>query len=428
MNERAGALLRRYREVRAHTERLCEPLATEDYVAQSMPDASPAKWHLAHTTWFFETFVLAPHEHGYRPYNDAFGYLHNSYYEAVGARHPRARRGMLTRPTVEEVYAYRSAVDERIGQLLTSPVAEKTHVLELVELGANHEEQHQELLLTDLQHALYQNPMRPALTGPAPQAGSRAAAAAPGFVEHEGGLCEIGHLGGGFAFDNEEPRHRVHLERFRLASTPVTAGQFSEFIQDGGYARPELWLSDGWAAVQREGWQAPLYWERAGDSWQRFSLYGMIPVDVHAPVCHVCYYEADAFARWKGARLPTEAEWEVVAREQPRQGQFIENGLLVPAAPATGSGFLGGAWTWTASPYAPYPGYKPAPGAVGEYNGKFMVGQYVLRGGSHFTPHGHIRPTYRNFWPPHTRFQVTGVRVAKDLNSRRAASMRAQAK
>jgi ergothioneine biosynthesis protein EgtB len=317
---------------------------------------------------------------------------------------------MLTRPTVEQVYAYRAAIDDRVGELLTTPVAENEKLLDLLELGVNHEEQHQELLLTDLQHALYQNPLRPPLTGPAPAPGPRADA--PVFSEHEGGLFEIGHPGGGFAFDNEGPRHKVHLERFRVASTTVTAGQFSEFIQDGGYTRPELWLSDGWAAVQREGWQAPLYWERAGDSWQRFSLYGMIPVDVHAPACHVSYYEADAFARWKGARLPTEAEWEVVAREQPRQGQFIENGLLVPAAPGTGSGFMGGTWTWTASPYAPYPGYKPAPGAVGEYNGKFMVNQMVLRGGSCFTSRAHVRTTYRNFFPPDARWQVTGIRLA----------------
>ncbi|HEX3597480.1 MAG TPA: ergothioneine biosynthesis protein EgtB [Polyangiaceae bacterium] len=409
--ERAASLLTKYRETRALTERLCEPLATEDYVVQSMPDASPAKWHLGHTAWFFETFVLAPHEESFRPYDDGFAYLHNSYYEMVGARHPRARRGMLTRPTVDQVYAYRASIDDRVYELLGTEDAARGDVLDLLELGLNHEQQHQELLLTDVQHLLYQNPLRLPLTGPAPPAS--ASGPAPEFVEHDGGLFDVGHEGEGFAFDNERPRHRVHLSPFAIASSPVTVSDYSEFIDAGGYARPELWLSDGWAAVEREGWRAPLYWERVGESWQRFSLYGMIALHPSAPVSHVSYYEADAFARFKGARLPTEAEWETLARELSTDGQFVDGGVLVPIAAAPGSGFAGGAWTWTASPYSPYPGFAPAAGAVGEYNGKFMVNQMVLRGGSCFTSAAHVRPTYRNFFPPDARWQVTGIRLAR---------------
>jgi ergothioneine biosynthesis protein EgtB len=404
-------LAERLAEVRAFTERLCAPLETEDYVVQSMPDASPAKWHLAHTTWFFETFVLAPHRPGFRPYREAWGRLLNSYYVAAGPRHPRPERGLLSRPTVREVFAYRAAVDDQIQGLLRSPAGSRPGVAERVELGLHHEQQHQELLLTDLQHALSRNPLEPAYD-PRPVPGS-AAATPLRWLDRPGGLVRIGHEGPGFAFDNEGPAHAVALEPFRLASRPVTAGEFADFVADGGYDRPEPWLSDGFAAALQGGWRAPLYWEWRDGAWTRFSLHGRIPVDPGAPVTGVSYYEADAYARWAGGRLPTEAEWESVARESPVEGQFVEDGALVALATGTEAPAFGGAWAWTASPYVAYPGFRPAAGAVGEYNGKFMVNQIVLRGGSCFSPRSHLRATYRNFFPPHARWQVAGIRLAR---------------
>jgi ergothioneine biosynthesis protein EgtB len=400
-------------DARRFTERLCETLATEDFVVQSMPDASPVKWHLAHTTWFFETFVLAPHAPGFVPYREGWDYLHNSYYEAAGPRHPRPRRGMLTRPTVKEVFAYRAAIDEQLAAFVSSRDASPAG-LAVIELGIHHEEQHQELLLTDLQHALSENPLRP---GPMPSPGSTEDAdrlgASRTWLRHSGGIRMVGHVGAGFCFDNERPAHRVYLEPFELSSELASSGSFAEFIADGGYERPELWLSDGWDTVRREGWCAPLYWEKRDGAWWRYTLHGMLPVDPRAPVCHVSYYEADAFARWSGARLPTEAEWEVVARDDRGSGQFVDDGWLYPRRPSPRAGLLGGAWVWTASAYTPYPGFAPLQGALGEYNGKFMVNQMVLRGGSCCSRRRHLRPGYRNFFPPGARWQATGIRLAR---------------
>jgi ergothioneine biosynthesis protein EgtB len=408
VRQQRADLATRYRTVRAWTEQLCVPLAIEDYVVQSMPDASPAKWHLAHTSWFFETFVLEAFASEYRTFHPQFRVLFNSYYEAVGPRHARADRGLLTRPSVAEVSAYRHAVDEAVLTLLSAPAGAAATVVERIELGLQHEQQHQELLLTDLQHAFSRNPLKPvysARPAPFPQL-----AEPQRFVAFEAGLDMLGHEGAGFAFDNERPRHRVVVEPFELATRLATAAEYMEFMQDRGYQRPELWLSDGWAAVQTEGWTAPLYWEARDGSHCRYSLHGEVPVAAHEPVCHVSFYEADAYARWAGARLPTEAEWELAHARQPVAGQFVEEGLLIPRA--TGSGF-GSAWVWTASPYVAYPGFRPEVGAIGEYNGKFMCNQMVLRGGSCFSPQQHLRATYRNFFPPSARWQVTGIRLAR---------------
>ena len=403
-------LAERLRAVRRATEALCAPLEIEDQVVQSMPDASPAKWHLAHTTWFFETFVLEPHRPGFRLFDPAFRSLFNSYYVAVGPRHARPERGLLTRPTVARVRAYRAAVDEQLDALLGDPaLAARPGLLELAELGLHHEQQHQELILTDLLHAFSRNPLDPVYRAAPPPA------AGPGptrFVRHEGGRRRIGHEGPGFAFDNEGPAHDVLLRPFELASRLVTAGEYAAFVEDGGYARPELWLSDGFAAVEAGGWSGPLYWARDGrDGWTRFTLHGRLPLDPAAPVSHVSFYEADAYARWADARLPTEAEWEVAAAGVPVRGQFVEDGALVPLG---GEERFGGAWIWTASPYVGYPGFRPARGALGEYNGKFMANQLVLRGGSCLSPRAHLRATYRNFFPPAARWQMTGIRLARD--------------
>ncbi|MGL4550626.1 MAG: ergothioneine biosynthesis protein EgtB [Gemmataceae bacterium] len=400
-----------YRRVRQTTRWLAEPLAPEDHVIQSMPDASPVKWHLAHTTWFFETFVLAPHAPAHRPFHPDFGRLFNSYYEAAGPRWPRARRGLLSRPTVAEVAAYRAAVDEQMLALLRDPSAE---VAALVTLGLNHEQQHQELILTDLKHAFAANPLRPAYRPAASDDGPAPPAAWLTFPE---GVVTVGHEGGAFAFDNESPRHRTFLQGHQIAARPVTNGEYLAFLDDGGYARPELWLSDGWAARQANGWERPLYWEADGTAT---TLAGPRAVAPDEPVCHVSYYEADAFARWAGARLPTEAEWEHAAG--PPAGHFLDAGRFHPAAgpSADDRGPLfkahGDVWQWTASPYVGYPGYRPPSGALGEYNGKFMCNQLVLRGSSCVTPASHARSTYRNFFPPDARWQFSGVRLAKDLS------------
>jgi ergothioneine biosynthesis protein EgtB len=409
-------LRRRFAAVRGVTMGLARPLSPEDCAIQSMPDASPVKWHLGHTTWFFETFVLAPHASGYRVFDPAYRVLFNSYYNAIGEKHPRPERGMLSRPRLEEVAAYRRHVDEAMERLLDAPMTQE--VDDLVALGLNHEQQHQELILTDVKHLLSRNPLKPAYQKRWPL--TPVEAREPEWLHLPGGVREIGHAGSGFAFDNEGPRHRVWLEPFELASHPVTHGEFMRFVEDGGYRRPELWLSAGWDAVRAGGWEAPLYWTRHDDEWRTFTLHGEVPLDPDAPVCHLSFFEADAFARWSEARLPTEAEWEVAAACVPVEGNFLESGALHPLAQreAAPAGMLaqafGDVWEWTRSDYAPYPRFRAAPGAVGEYNGKFMCNQYVLRGGSCATPASHVRATYRNFFPADARWQFSGVRLARD--------------
>jgi ergothioneine biosynthesis protein EgtB len=401
-------LLARYRDVRAGTETLLQGLTPEDCALQSMPDASPVRWHLAHTTWFFETFVLQRAVADYVPVHPAYEHLFNSYYNAVGEPFPRAQRGLLSRPGLEEILRYRAEVDRRIEE-----AALPHDLLPVLELGLHHEQQHQELILTDLQHLLSLNPLHPAVrtARPAP----RHAPAPARWLPFDGGLVEVGHEGPGFAFDNEGPRHRVWLEPYQLQSRLVTNGEYLEFVEAGGYARPESWLSDGFAFHRSK--PHPLYW--TAGAWHQSNLFGMAPLDLDEPVSHVSYYEADAYARWRGARLPTEAEWEAAVRGLPVEGRFLEDGHFrpLPAADA-GTGLAqayGDAWEWTSSAYSPYPGYRPLEGALGEYNGKFMVGQQVLRGGSWATPRGHVRATYRNFFPPSARWQVTGIRLARSV-------------
>jgi ergothioneine biosynthesis protein EgtB len=424
-------LASRYRQVRRATEALAEPLSPEDCQVQSMPDASPTKWHLAHTTWFFETFVLAGRP-GYTPFHPGYGYLFNSYYEAVGQRHARAARGLLSRPPLDEVRRYRRHADEAMLRALEAGLDDRLAFV--AELGLHHEQQHQELILTDIKHALSVNPLHPGYGGAAAAASAPPAPAQPGgapralgWVEHAGGLVEIGVAAAGppgvpFAFDNESPRHRVFLRPFRLADRPITCGEYRGFIDDGGYRRPELWLSDGWAAVAAEHWIAPPHWLDAdGGARDIFTLAGTRPLDDAEPVAHVSFYEADAYARWAGARLPTEAEWEAVAAGRAPDenvGNFVEAGHLHPRPAPSGAPvpaqLFGDVWEWTQSPYVAYPGFHAASGALGEYNGKFMCNQLVLRGGSCLTPRSHIRPSYRNFFPPGARWQMTGLRLAQD--------------
>ena len=412
VREHAASQLDRFHSIRALSERLAAPLSAEDQTVQSMPDASPTKWHLAHTTWFFETFVLRPHLPGYRVFEPAHEYLFNSYYEAVGPRHPRPQRGMITRPGVGEILNYRRHVSEAMVSLLHS-----THgavCADLVELGLHHEQQHQELILMDIKHLLSLNPMNPPYVPEnAPPDGE---AVSSSWIDFEGGLVEIGHHGASFAFDNEAPRHRVWIEPFALATRLVTCGEFAAFIDDGGYQRPEFWLSAGWDCVKQRGWQAPLYWQGEGDR-QVFTLSGLRPLRPLEPVVHVSAYEAAAYAKWAGRRLPREAEWELAAADVDLAGNTLESGRLHPA-PVSRSGLaqmIGDTWEWTASPYVAYPGYREPAGAVGEYNGKFMANQMVLRGGCAITPGNHIRSTYRNFFPPDARWMFGGIRLAEDL-------------
>ena len=408
-----------YARVRATTERLASVLSAEDQTVQTMPDVSPTKWHRAHVTWFFETFVLGEYDSDYTAFDDAYAYIFNSYYEAVGARHPRPERGLLSRPGIAEIARYRSYVDAAMGTLLAEP--DQPGLTELITLGLHHEQQHQELLLMDIKHVLSRNPLHPAYL---PEAAGGRGIAPPkaGWLEHAGGPVEIGHRGDGFGFDNEFPTHVVQLTPFALADRPVTCGDWLSFMEDDGYSRPEFWLSDGWAVVNAQGWEAPLYWSRDPADpgrWLQFTLSGLRPVDPDEPVCHVSYYEADAFAHWTGMRLPTESEWETIAASDGEGENLLSDDVLTLGAPhprpaVSSNAIFGDTWEWTSSAYSPYPGFRAAAGAVGEYNGKFMVSQYVLRGGCCATPRGHVRTTYRNFFPPGARWMFGGVRLARD--------------
>ena len=404
----------RFRTIRQRSIALAEPLSAEDQLVQSMPDVSPTKWHLAHITWFFETFLLLPHLPGYEVHDPRYGFLFNSYYDSLGERTPRHQRGLISRPSAAEVFAYRVHVDSAMDRLIG--LADLEVIGPLVALGLHHEQQHQELLLMDIKHVLSCNPLQPAyctipVEGPS-------SSSAMGWQEYSGGLQQIGHTGNEFAFDNEMPRHKTWLEPFRLADRAITAGEYRAFIEDGGYNNPRFWLSDGWAVRLAEKWQAPLYWLRESQGWSIFTLAGRQAVIDDAPVVHVSYYEADAYARWAGHRLPTESEWEHAASGLPMIGNFAESGVGHPqSAPATTGlrQMFGDVWEFTSSPYTAYPGFRPDEGAIGEYNGKFMINQIVLRGGCCVTPQEHIRASYRNFFPPHARWMFGGIRLASDV-------------
>ena len=412
----ATDLVAPYHAVRSTTEALVGPLSPEDCALQSMPDCSPTKWHMAHTSWFFETFVLEPTLPDYQPFNPVFRVLFNSYYQTVGEQYARPRRALLTRPSLDEVKRYRQHIDGNMTALLET--ASLSHELAaIVELGIHHEQQHQELILTDLKHLFSFNPLHPAYQTRAIE--SNATVKPMGWSGYDGGLVSIGHDGKGFAFDNEGPRHRVYLQPYRLASRSVTNGEFVAFIDAGGYDRPEYWLSDGWNKIRAEGWHHPLYWERHDGVWYTHTLNGFLPLDLNEPACHMSYYEADAYARFAGARLPTEMEWEHAAERVSPAGNFVESGRLHPVPFGEKDGGMrqlyGDVWEWTASSYSPYPGFQPPAGALGEYNGKFMSSQMVLRGGSCATPVSHIRASYRNFFPPDARWQFSGIRLARDV-------------
>ena len=412
--------IEQYQKVRHFTEYLCEPLVTEDYVVQSMPDVSPTKWHIAHVSWFFETLLLLPNVPGYRSLHPQYAYLFNSYYNTLGERHCRPHRGLISRPTVKEAYEYRRYVDEHMLNFLEHIDEQRLEGLApMITLGFNHEQQHQELIVTDIKHVLSCNPLYPVYRA-RPSANPTSVPALE-WISFPEGIYWTGHGGNGFAFDNEEPRHREFVHPFQLASRLVTNGEYLEFIESGGYQDPLLWLSEGWATVNAEEWQAPLYWEKRDGRWYTMTLAGLRELDPSEPACHISYFEADAYARWAGARLPTEEEWEVAVQDVPIEGNFVESDRFHPA-PLNASStagklaqMYGDVWEWTQSSYAPYPGFRPMAGAVGEYNGKFMCNQYVLRGGSCATSQSHIRPTYRNFFPTSARWQFTGIRLAREV-------------
>ncbi len=415
---RRSRLIERFRQIRNFTTRLCEGLEPEDCVVQSMPEVSPTKWHLAHTTWFFETFVLKVWMPRYRPEVPQYAYLFNSYYNAAGDMHRRDLRGLISRPTVAETHRYRASVDDPMLDLIRNADDELLDKIEpILVLGFHHEQQHQELLVTDIKHVFAQNPLHPIFEARESGGGSRDVAL-QNFVEFDEATVMIGHDGAGFSYDNEGPRHRALVPAFALASRPVTNGEYITFIETGGYSRPEFWLSLGWTTVNEQRWQAPLYWTKRENRWWNFTLSGFRPVEESEPVTHISYFEADAYANWAGARLPTEFEWERAATDLPIDGNFVETEQFHPAPTPSGAEQLtqmfGDVWEWTRSSYSPYPGYRAAPGALGEYNGKFMCNQYVLRGGSCATSRTHIRATYRNFFPPDKRWQFAGIRLARD--------------
>jgi ergothioneine biosynthesis protein EgtB len=406
--------IRSYSAIRAATLDLCAPLTAEDCQVQSMPDVSPTKWHLAHTTWFFETFVLERWQEQFQPFQSEYRFLFNSYYQTVGEQYPRPQRGLLSRPPLEEVLKYRAHVDAAVVDLVERRAGD-VDFESVVVLGLHHEQQHQELILTDIKHVLSHSPICPSYAPPV----ETAPAVAPRrpWLSFDDGLRYIGYEGTKFSFDNERPRHQYYVEPFELAAQPVSNDEFAAFIADGGYRRPDLWLSDGWATVVTEHWRAPLYWEKTGTAWEQFTLRGKLPVRGDEPVCHLSCYEADAYARWAGARLPTEQEWEVAAEGVAIEGNFVESRVFHPRASLSAAmpgQLYGDVWEWTASPYTAYPRYQPPAGALGEYNGKFMCNQFVLRGGSCATPQSHIRPTYRNFFPPAARWQFSGLRLARN--------------
>lgn len=413
-------LLGSFQQIRRQSEKLCEPLIAEDYVVQTMPDVSPPKWHLAHVSWFFETFILIPFHRPYRVFNTRFNELFNSYYQGIGKPFPRPNRGLLSRPSVAEIYDYRRHINRAIEDLISSldSHAEGRYIESLLILGLNHEQQHQELLMTDIKHIFAQNPLCPVYR----ELTLRDKTLKPvelSWLDFAGGEVGLGHEGDGFHFDNESPKHKVLLNDFKLSNRLITNGEYLAFIQDGGYSNPLLWLSDGWAMIQQQGWQAPLYWQNDEDEWRVMTLAGLKPLQLDEPVCHLSYYEADAYATWAGKRLPSEAEWEQAAAQvEIAGGNFLESEHFHPRPALQGQGLLqlfGDVWEWTRSSYGPYPGYQVPEGAIGEYNGKFMCNQMVLRGGSCVTPENHIRKTYRNFFYPHNRWQFMGLRLAEDL-------------